>query len=103
MKKFSLVEFSVDHPKLIVWLCVIISALLMTQLPKIKIDTDPKNMFTETSDVRIWNAAVDKMFNLYENTIVLGIFAGGFSGVIVQVYNRKMHCEQDIMGSKGLR
>ncbi|KJU86809.1 hypothetical protein MBAV_000998 [Candidatus Magnetobacterium bavaricum] len=22
--------------------------------------------------------------------------------VIVQVYNRKMHCEQDIMGSRGL-
>ncbi|KJU83710.1 hypothetical protein MBAV_004089 [Candidatus Magnetobacterium bavaricum] len=24
------------------------------------------------------------------------------SNVIVQVYNRKMHCEQDIMGSRGL-
>lgn len=73
MKKFSLVEFSVDHPKLIVVLSVIVTFLFLTQFPKIKTDTNPKNMLPATSDVRVWNDEVDRTFGLYEDMIVLGI------------------------------
>ncbi len=73
MRKFSLVEFSVEHPKLVVVLTICISLLFMTQFPKVKIDTNPKNMLPETSEVRVWNDEVDKTFSLYEDTIVLGI------------------------------
>ncbi len=73
MKKFSLVEFSVDHPKLVVVLCVIVTLLFLTQFPKIKTDTNPKNMLPATSDVRIWNDEVDRTFGLYEDMIVLGV------------------------------
>lgn len=73
MKKFSLVEFSVDHPKLVVFLTIFVTLLFMTQFTKIKTDTNPKNMLPATSDVRVWNDEVDKTFGLYEDTIVLGV------------------------------
>jgi len=34
MKRQRLVEFSVDHPKIVVFLTIVITALFMTQLPK---------------------------------------------------------------------
>ncbi len=73
MKRFSLVEFSVRHPKLIVALAVIFAIAFMTQFPKMKTDTNPKNMLPATSDVRVWNDEVDKTFALYEDMIVVGI------------------------------
>ena len=73
MRKFSLVEFSVNHPKLVVILSIIITLAFMTQFPKMKIDTNPKHMLPDTSDVRVWNDEVDKTFALYEDMIVLGI------------------------------
>src|SRR4030066_890137 len=73
MRKFSLVEFSVNHPKLIVLLTVVITFLFATQFPKIKTDTNPKNMLPETSEVRVWNDEVEKTFSLYEDMIVVGI------------------------------
>ncbi len=73
MRKFSLVEFSVEHPKLIVVLSVLITMLFMTQFPKMRTDTNPKNMLPATSDVRVWNDEVEKTFSLYEDMIALGI------------------------------
>src|SRR3972149_3106752 len=73
MLKFSLVEFSVRHPKLIVLLTIIFTLAFMTQFPRMKTDTNPKNMLPATSDVRVWNDEVDKTFALYEDMIVVGI------------------------------
>ncbi|MDA8240649.1 MAG: MMPL family transporter [Nitrospiraceae bacterium] len=73
MRKFSLVEFSVDHPKLVVILSIIITLAFMTQFPKMRTDTDPKNMLPATSAVRVWNDRVEKDFSLYKDMIVLGI------------------------------
>ena len=73
MKKHSLVNFSVNHPKLIVLLAIIITFAFMTQFPKITTDTNPKNMLPKTSDVRVWNDEVEKTFSLYEDMIVVGI------------------------------
>ncbi|MDA8340301.1 MAG: MMPL family transporter, partial [Nitrospiraceae bacterium] len=73
MRKFSLVEFSVEHPKLVVVLTIILSVIFMTQFPKMKTDTNPKNMLPATSDVRVWNDEVDRTFGLYEDMIVVGI------------------------------
>ncbi|MEW6003323.1 MAG: MMPL family transporter, partial [Nitrospirota bacterium] len=73
MKRFSLVEFSVKHPKLIVFLSILITLAFMTQFPKTRTDTNPKHMLPETSDVRVWNDEVDRTFALYEDMIVVGI------------------------------
>jgi len=73
MFKFSLVDFSIRRPKLIVWAALALTALFLTQLPRIRTDTNPKNMLPETSDVRVWNNEVDRLFALYEDTIVVGV------------------------------
>ncbi|MBI3399184.1 MAG: MMPL family transporter [Deltaproteobacteria bacterium] len=73
MKRFSLVEFSVDHPWLIISIIAIITLGFAVQFPKITIDTDPKNMLPATSDVRVYNDSVEKDFALHKDTIVLGI------------------------------
>lgn len=73
MKKQWLVGFSVDHPKTVVLLTIIITIIFMIQFPKIKTDTNPKHMLPATSDVRVWNDEVDRIFGLYEDTIVIGI------------------------------
>lgn len=73
MFKFSLVEFSIRRPKLVIWATVALVALFLTQFPKIRTDTNPKHMLPDTSDVRVWNDEVDKTFALYEDTIVVGV------------------------------
>ncbi|MBI5888356.1 MAG: MMPL family transporter [Deltaproteobacteria bacterium] len=71
--KFSLVEFSVDHPRLIVSIAIIITIAFLTQFAKLKTDTNPKNMLPANSDVRVWNDEVEKTFGLYEDMIVVGV------------------------------
>ena len=73
MFNFSLVEFSIRRPKLIVAATVALTLLFLTQFPSIKTDTNPKHMLPENSDVRVWNDEVDKTFALYEDTIVVGV------------------------------
>src|SRR3970040_2176544 len=73
MFKFSLVDFSIRRPKLVVWVTVALTLLFLTQFPRIKIDTNPKNMLPATSEVRVWNDEVDRVFALYEDTIVVGV------------------------------
>ena len=73
MSKFSLVEFSIRRPRLVLLLTGLLTLLFLTQFPRIRTDTNPKHMLPETSDVRVWNDEVDKVFALYEDTIVVGV------------------------------
>ncbi len=101
MKKFSLVEFSVEHPKLVVILSVIVTLLFMTQFPKMKTDTNPKHMLPATSDVRVWNDEVDSTFGLYEDMIVVGI--KNENGVVnTETLNKIKKITDDIVRIKGV-
>lgn len=71
--KFSLVDFSIHRPKLVVWVTVALTLLFLSQFPRLKTDTNPKNMLPATSEVRVWNNEVDRLFALYEDTIVVGV------------------------------
>ncbi len=73
MTKFSLVEISIKRPKLVLVLTALVTLVFLAQFPHIKIDTNPKHMLPETSDVRVWNNEVEKIFALYEDTIVVGV------------------------------
>jgi predicted RND superfamily exporter protein len=73
MKKISLVEFSIAHPKLVLAVVLLLTPIFLAQLPKIQLDTNPKNMLPPSSDVRVWNDSVDQTFGLYEDNIVVGI------------------------------
>ncbi|HLE08404.1 MAG TPA: hypothetical protein VI914_02085, partial [Thermodesulfobacteriota bacterium] len=76
-QRFSLVLFSVDHPRFVLIATAVLTVLFLTQFPKIKTDTDPKNMLPATSDVRVWNDEVEKTFGLHEDTIAVGIVNEG--------------------------
>jgi predicted RND superfamily exporter protein len=54
-------------------LTLIITLLFLTQIPRVKTDTDPKNMLPATSEVRVTNDEVDRWFALHKDVIVLGI------------------------------
>lgn len=71
--KFSLVEFSVRHPRAVVAGVVLVTLAFMTQFLRVRTDTNPKNMLPATSQVRMWNDEVDRTFGLYEDTIAVGI------------------------------
>ncbi|MBI5970952.1 MAG: MMPL family transporter [Deltaproteobacteria bacterium] len=73
MKKQPLVRFSVERPKTVFAVAIIISLAFLTQFPKIKIDTNPKNMLPPDSPVRVWNDTVDAAFGLYTDMMVVGV------------------------------
>jgi len=68
-----LTRFSVERPWLVMALTLIITLLFLTQIPRVKTDTDPKNMLPATSEVRVTNDEVDRWFALHKDVIVLGI------------------------------
>lgn len=69
----SLTEFSIQHPKIVLALSLLLTLLFLMPLPSIRTDTNPKNMLPPTSEVRVWNDSVDAVFRLYEDTIVVGV------------------------------
>jgi predicted RND superfamily exporter protein len=71
--KFSLVEFSIKRPILVIVIILLATAAFATQFPKITTDTDPNNMLPETSDVRVTNREVEQTFGLHKDMIALGI------------------------------
>ena len=71
--KRGLVDFSVERPRLVVAIVALVTLGFLTQFPRIKTDTNPKNMLPPTSDVRVWNDEVEKTFGLYEDMIAVGI------------------------------
>ncbi|HAZ08008.1 MAG TPA: hypothetical protein DCZ01_05670 [Elusimicrobia bacterium] len=76
LRSFSLVEFSVEHPRWVVFLTVLITLGSLTQFPKVRTDTNPKNMLPPTAEVRVANDAVEKTFGLYEDMIVVAKHTG---------------------------
>ncbi len=67
-------RYSVEHPWAVIVLLILVTVGFATQFPKVKIDTDPKNMLPASSDVRVFNDQVDQWFSLYKDTVVLGIY-----------------------------
>lgn len=73
MKKFSLVKFSVTRPWAVMAAVALVTIAFAAQFPGIRIDTNPKNMLPETSEVRLWIGEVEKTFGLHEDMLALGI------------------------------
>jgi predicted RND superfamily exporter protein len=69
----KIVEFSVEHPRLVTAATLVLTFLFVAQLPKIRTDTDPKNMLPVTSPVRQYNDQVEEWFALHPDVIVRGI------------------------------
>ncbi|MBI4715054.1 MAG: MMPL family transporter [Nitrospirae bacterium] len=68
-----LTRFSVERPRLVIALTLAVTLIFLAQFPRIRTDTDPKNMLPATSDVRVSNDAVERWFVLHKDVIVMGI------------------------------
>ncbi|MGE5178170.1 MAG: efflux RND transporter permease subunit [Bacteroidota bacterium] len=71
--RFSLVRWSVDHPKTVLLVTALVTLLALIPLPRIRTDTNPKNMLPPEAPVRVRNAEVERTFVLEEDMIVVGI------------------------------
>jgi len=63
---------SIKHPKMIVWLMVLMTVVLGALIMRVQVDTDPENMLSEKEAVRIFHNQVKKEFSLYD-MVVLGV------------------------------
>src|SRR3990172_5298560 len=70
-------EFAVAWRRLTVGWATGGTLLFAAWLPRIRTDTDPKNMLPVTSDVRVFNRQVEQWFGLHEDMIVVGIMRDG--------------------------
>ncbi len=68
----KIVELSVNRPRLVVALALLLTAFFAVQFPKIVIDTDPENMLREDEPIRVFHDRVKDDFGI-EELIVLGI------------------------------
>jgi hypothetical protein len=67
------VDWSAAHPRTVLGLVLILTVVFGSQLPRIRTDTDPKNMLPITSPVRQYNDQVEAWFGLHPDVIVVGI------------------------------
>jgi len=70
MKK--LIEISVHYPRATIWISLLTTLAFLSQIPRIKIDTDPENMLSQKESVRLYHNQVKKTFSI-EDLIVVGI------------------------------
>src|SRR5262245_38543458 len=68
-----LVSYSVKHPKLVLLVALLLTFVAMAQMPRMRVDTNPKNTLAEDAAVRVWNRQVASMCALYADTIVVGV------------------------------
>ena len=67
------VDWSAAHPWTVLALVLLLTVAFGSQLPRIRTDTDPKNMLPITSPVRQYNDQVEGWFGLHPDVIVVGI------------------------------
>lgn len=68
----KLTYFSIDHPKTVILIVVVVTMIFMVQFARIKIDTDPENMLEADQPDRVFYDRVKKDFGIHD-MIVLGI------------------------------
>ncbi len=70
--KRKIVEFSLDHYKLVTLVMVIFTLALAAFIPLIRVDTDPENMLSEEEAVRVFHNQTKKDFVL-NDIVVVGV------------------------------
>ncbi|MBN2332167.1 MAG: MMPL family transporter [Deltaproteobacteria bacterium] len=67
-----MIAASLKHPKLVVWLMVLVTIALGALMVRVQVDTDPENMLADNEAVRVFHHQVKKEFSLYD-IVVLGV------------------------------
>ena len=85
--KHGLVTFAVDHPKLVIFLAVLITVVMGSFIPRAIIDTDPENMLTPDEPVRVVHTRIKEEFSL-SDYLVLGFT--GESDLLTESFNERL-------------
>jgi len=67
-----IVEYSLDHPRHISLIMVVLTVAMGAMIPWVKVDTDPENMLSPREAVRVFHHEMKREFTLYD-MVVLGI------------------------------
>lgn len=73
MLKRLLVETSLNHPRWVVAITLVITVALGLQIPRIHIDTDPENMLPADEAVRVHHDEIKELFGLHD-LLVVGVY-----------------------------
>ncbi len=65
-----LIEFSINSPKYIYAVVILMVALALSQFPRIQIDTDPENMLPADNAARLFHNEVKEKFQLHDAIVV---------------------------------
>jgi hypothetical protein len=63
-------EWTIEHPKLVIFFIAIITVLAAAGLPRMQTDTDPDHMLSPTSPVRLYDEQVDRWFDLQDQIAI---------------------------------
>lgn len=61
---------SIAHPRWVLAVIALLTAVAISQLTKIQIDTDPENMLPENEEVRLVHSAIKEEFGLHDFLVV---------------------------------
>lgn len=65
-----LLKLSIQQPKKVFWLTLLLSLGAASFIPQIEIDTDPENMLPENQIERVYHNEIKQRFNLYDAIVV---------------------------------
>ena len=68
----KLIQYAIEKPKIIIGVTIILTAIALGQIPRIKVDTDPENMLPQDAPVRVFHREMKREFALYD-LIVIGV------------------------------
>lgn len=84
-------EWLIDHPKLVLFTILIVTALLAAGLPRMQTDTDPDHMLSPTSPVRLYDEQVDRWFDLQDPIAIAVVNEQHPEGVLNPTTSGKMY------------
>lgn len=90
-----------ERPRLAILLSLFVAMVFALALPRMTVDTNPKNSLPADAAVRLWNDEVDRRFGLHEDTIVVAVRPDG--GVLTPASLRKLRdFSEDVLALKGV-
>ncbi len=64
------IRFSINYPKTIIAVYVILTLIFISFIPSVKVDTDPENMLSKDEPVRLAHSEAKRDFALYDSIVV---------------------------------
>lgn len=68
----KIIQFSLNSPRIVTAVMVVLTLLLGTLISMVRVDTDPENMLAENEPVRVFHNLTKKEFSLHD-VVVLGV------------------------------